>query len=116
MSAGLLGHYDLCGFLILDCRVGMAWRCCVIGAQGRPHAVLLLTARDELRDRVQAWMLGRTVPQVEPFDLPELLARIRALKRRSEGRIEECLALGGCSWTSRTENCCTMLSSGPEPA
>ncbi|MDZ7813601.1 MAG: response regulator transcription factor [Ideonella sp.] len=94
MSAGLLGHYDLC---ILDLglprRDGMEvlrhWR-----AKGARMPVLLLTARDELRDRVQGLDAGADDYLVKPFDLPELLARIRALKRRSEGRIEECLALG----------------------
>jgi DNA-binding response OmpR family regulator len=31
---------------------------------------------------------------VKPFDLPELLARLRALRRRAAGRIGETLALG----------------------
>ena len=44
--------------------------------------VLLLTARDELDDRVRGLDIGADDYLVKPFAFPELLARIRALLRR----------------------------------
>ncbi|HEX2864883.1 MAG TPA: response regulator transcription factor [Deinococcales bacterium] len=49
--------------------------------------VLFLTARDALADRVRGLDEGGDDYVVKPFDLPELLARVRALLRRaSEAR------------------------------
>src|SRR5262245_36643544 len=45
--------------------------------------VLLLTARDRSADRVHGLDTGADDYLVKPFDLPELLARLRALIRRS---------------------------------
>jgi two-component system, OmpR family, response regulator len=59
--------------------------------------VLLLTARDELADRVQGLDAGADDYLVKPFDLPELLARLRALRRRAAGRVEDKLTLGELS-------------------
>lgn len=54
--------------------------------------VLMLTARDQSRDRVRGLDTGADDYVVKPFDLPELLARLRALMRRttnlSTNRIE----------------------------
>jgi len=94
MTEGVMGQYDL-GILDLGLprRDGMEvlrhWR-----AKGIRMPVLLLTARDELSDRVQGLDAGADDYLVKPFDLPELLARIRALKRRAQGRIDEVLQLG----------------------
>jgi len=44
--------------------------------------VLLLTARDEVDDRVKGLDIGADDYLVKPFAFPELLARIRALLRR----------------------------------
>jgi two-component system, OmpR family, response regulator len=48
--------------------------------------VLMLTARDASNDRVHGLDLGADDYLVKPFDLPELLARIRALIRRMAGQ------------------------------
>ena len=47
--------------------------------------VLMLTARDQARDRVKGLDIGADDYLVKPFDLPEMLARLRALIRRSAG-------------------------------
>ena len=44
--------------------------------------VLIITARDAVSDRVQGLDAGADDYLVKPFDLAELLARIRALLRR----------------------------------
>ncbi|MBI5272012.1 MAG: response regulator transcription factor [Burkholderiales bacterium] len=94
MGEGALGRHDLA---ILDLglprRDGMEvlrhWR-----GRGVRMPVLLLTARDELHDRVQGLDAGADDYLVKPFDLPELLARIRALKRRAQGRVDEVIQCG----------------------
>lgn len=47
--------------------------------------VLMLTARDTAKDRVRGLDTGADDYLVKPFDLAELLARIRALIRRTSG-------------------------------
>jgi two-component system, OmpR family, response regulator len=63
-------------------------------ARGVRLPVLLLTARDQLADRVAGLDAGADDYLVKPFDLPELLARLRALRRRAAGRLEDKLTLG----------------------
>ncbi len=48
--------------------------------------ILILTARDTVHDRVAGLDLGADDYLVKPFDIEELKARIRALRRRSVGR------------------------------
>jgi DNA-binding response OmpR family regulator len=48
--------------------------------------VLMLTARDTVNDRVAGLDAGADDYLVKPFAMPELLARLRALTRRAEGR------------------------------
>jgi two-component system OmpR family response regulator len=56
--------------------------------------VLMLTARDTSRDRVRGLDTGADDYVVKPFDLPELLARLRALIRRSANKTTNEIALG----------------------
>src|SRR3954471_19704461 len=51
-------------------------------AKGAKVAVLLLTARDTVADRVSGLDHGADDYLVKPFELTELLARVRALVRR----------------------------------
>src|SRR5438067_2536753 len=56
--------------------------------------VLILTARDALQDRVQGLDLGADDYMVKPYELPELLARLRALLRRSQAATSAVLTFG----------------------
>src|SRR5262245_55853687 len=56
--------------------------------------VLMLTARDAHQDRVRGLDTGADDYLIKPFDLPELLARLRALIRRSAGLSRSYIALG----------------------
>lgn len=56
--------------------------------------VLILTARDALQDRVQGLDLGADDYMLKPFELPELLARLRALLRRSQAATSAVLGFG----------------------
>lgn len=55
--------------------------------QGVNIPVLLLTARDAVEDRVRGLDVGADDYLVKPFAFPELLARVRALLRRSSQEI-----------------------------
>ena len=57
-------------------------------ARGCSVPVLILTARDDTRDRIAGLDAGADDYLVKPFDLDELKARLRALLRRSKGRAQ----------------------------
>jgi two-component system, OmpR family, response regulator len=61
---------------------------------GHSMPVLILTARDALQDRVQGLDMGADDYMVKPFELPELLARLRALLRRSQAATSATLSFG----------------------
>ena len=56
--------------------------------------VLMLTARDAVRDRVRGLDTGADDYLVKPFDLDELLARLRALIRRAADQGQPRLEIG----------------------
>jgi DNA-binding response OmpR family regulator len=61
---------------------------------GQTLPVMILTARDALQDRVQGLDMGADDYMVKPFELPELLARLRALLRRSQAATSASLSFG----------------------
>jgi DNA-binding response OmpR family regulator len=56
--------------------------CRALRSRGHPGAILMLTARDAVDDRVTGLDAGADDYLVKPFELKELLARLRALSRR----------------------------------
>lgn len=64
-------------------------------ARGDPTPVIVLTARDALASRVKGLDTGADDYVVKPFDLDELLARMRAVLRRHAGRAEPAIEVGG---------------------
>ena len=54
-------------------------------SRGNTTPVLVLSARDAIRDRILALDLGADDYLVKPFDLDELFAHIRVLERRRSG-------------------------------
>jgi DNA-binding response OmpR family regulator len=64
------------------------------GVNGRELRILMLTARGGLDDRVRGLDEGADDYLVKPFELPELLARIRALLRRETGGTSAVLQVG----------------------
>lgn len=91
----LAGKYDV---MILDRMLpGISDGLDIVRAirkEGRHEPVLLLTARDATRDRVQGLDSGADDYLVKPFSFEELLARIRALLRRPEQTADTILTVG----------------------
>jgi two-component system response regulator MprA len=59
--------------------------CRMVRKRGDDLPILMLTARDAVGDRITGLDAGADDYMPKPFDLEELLARIRALLRRSRG-------------------------------
>ncbi|MDR7375345.1 DNA-binding response OmpR family regulator [Rhodoferax ferrireducens] len=57
--------------------------------------VLVATARDAVADRIKGLDAGADDYVLKPYDIDELLARIRALTRRSAGRADPVLEVHG---------------------
>jgi len=66
-------------------------------AAGQDVPVIILTARDGLEDRIRGLDLGADDYLIKPFELGELLARIRAVARRRAGGAQPLLGNGRLS-------------------
>jgi len=66
-------------------------------ARGMTTPVLILTARDDTRDIIEGLETGSDDYMVKPFDMRELMARCKALARRSYGRAAPVIEIGGIS-------------------
>lgn len=75
------------GIILLDCmlpKLGGIGLCQRLRAQGYTIPILMMTARDASTDKVLGLDAGADDYLVKPVDLPELLARIRAVLRRGQ--------------------------------
>jgi DNA-binding response OmpR family regulator len=63
--------------------------CAKLRNRGYSGAILMLTARDALQDRVEGLDAGADDYLVKPFEMDELLARLRALTRRNFVPLQE---------------------------
>lgn len=87
-----LGLPQLDGLTVLQ-----RWR-----AQDRAMPVLILTARDSWHDKVAGIDAGADDYLAKPFHTEELLARLRALVRRSHGLASPLLQQGDITLDTRT--------------
>ncbi|MGA2854090.1 MAG: response regulator transcription factor [Verrucomicrobiota bacterium] len=74
--------------------------------------VLMLTARDTRNDRIKGLDTGADDYLVKPFDLGELLARIRALIRRSANKTSNKIEIGDVTLDTRARS----VTRGGNPA
>jgi len=93
------GHYDL---LVLDVMLpgldGYSL-CRRLRDEARSDIpVIMLTARDQLDDRLQGFQSGADDYLVKPFALSELAARVEAVLRRSQGGGRRLLQVGDLSY------------------
>jgi two-component system OmpR family response regulator len=79
--------------------------------KSRQTPVLMLTSLDSSPDRVRGLDLGADDYLPKPFDLPEFLARLRAVIRRAAGQGQSLIALGGVSIDTRSR---TVARDGEE--
>ena len=66
--------------------------CQAIRARGVDSPVLFLTARDQMVDRLAGFSAGGDDYLTKPFEFAELIARLRALLRRSAGSMPTVVA------------------------
>lgn len=76
--------------------------CREIRDAGSSVPVLMLTARDDVRDRVNGLDSGADDYLVKPFDFQELLARVRALLRRNRSIQPETIEAGDLTIDTRS--------------
>ena len=85
----MYSEYDI---LILDWmmpNVSGIDACRALRDAGYEKAILMLTAKDTIEDRVTGLDAGADDYLVKPFEFEELLARLRALGRRSNQKIQQ---------------------------
>ncbi|RFP17721.1 DNA-binding response regulator [Duganella sp. BJB488] len=100
VAAELSMRQDIYDLLILD--LGLPGRQGMdvlrrLRAQGGQTPVLIVTARDATASRVEGLDAGADDYLVKPFDLDELLARIRAVLRRRGGHHHSLVTYGALS-------------------
>ena len=89
-----LGLPKIDGFTILD-----RWR-----KSGNKTPVLSLTARDRWQDKIKGFDIGADDFVTKPFSMEEVIARVRALIRRSKGLAKSIIEFGPISLdTSRSK-------------
>ena len=54
-------------------------------SEGITLPVMIITSRDSLEDRLQGFNVGADDYLIKPFEIPELLVRLRAIVRRTSG-------------------------------
>lgn len=97
LAAGAGGEYEL---IMLD--LGLPDQdglrvLSTLRSQGSKVPVLVVTARDGVKARVSGLDSGADDYLVKPFNIAELLARIRALVRRNAGNVAPILTRGALS-------------------
>lgn len=79
-----------------------------------PLPVLMLTAKDTMEDRVTGLDAGADDYLVKPFGMSELLARLRALQRRSPSLQPEQLRVGNISLDYKTNSVWVIKNDIPQ--
>jgi len=96
-----INNYDL---IILDVMLPLKDGfevCRELRAAGASVPVLMLTARDEVRDRIAGLDSGADDYLIKPFDFHELLARMRALLRRGPALSAEAITVADLTISTR---------------
>src|SRR5215207_738850 len=86
--------YDLVLLDVMLPRLDGFATCRRIRERGEKMGILMLTARDDVHDRIRGLDAGADDYLGKPFSLDELLARVRAFERRGPGGFGPRLAVG----------------------
>jgi len=77
--------------------------CTRLRERGDSTPILMLTARDQLEDKLEGFEVGADDYMVKPFEMEELAARINALLRRARGEVSEgAIRIGDLVFDPRT--------------
>jgi DNA-binding response OmpR family regulator len=80
--------------------------CKGVRSQRNPLPILMLTAKDQMEDKVAGLDAGADDYLVKPFGMEELLARLRALQRRSPQLQPQQLTVGNLTLDYSTHTVC----------
>jgi DNA-binding response OmpR family regulator len=103
--------------LILDIMLpGYSGRelCSSLRALGQTTPVMMLTAVDEVREKVGCLKDGADDYLVKPFDFDELVARVEALVRRGQGRADDTPTVLACAGVTIDRAAMTVHIHGTE--
>jgi len=103
LTQALVNEYDA---IVLDIglpRTDGLEVCRALRARGVRVPILMLTARDAVRDRVTGLDAGADDYLVKPFDFEELLARLRALVRRAPALLPAVVTVGDLAIDTRAQ-------------
>ena len=82
--------------------------CQRLRADGNDTPVLMLTARDTLDDKLEGFRVGTDDYLTKPFELQELVVRLRALARRRSGQVR----VLSCGDLSMNLDECSVMRAG----
>ncbi|MGE7959960.1 response regulator transcription factor [Pseudomonas sp. NPDC089530] len=86
LNLALTQHYDVILLDIMLPRLNGQQLCEQLRQQGNQTPILMLTSLDALPDKLMSFSAGADDYLVKPFELAELVARIRALSMRRSGQ------------------------------
>ena len=90
--------------------------CKRVRSQRNPLPILMLTAKDQMEDKVAGLDAGADDYLVKPFGMEELLARLRALQRRSPQLQPQQLTVGNLTLDYSTRTVCFQSTLGEQQA
>jgi DNA-binding response OmpR family regulator len=95
-------NYDLMVLDIMLPKMDGITLCHKLRSQGYSLPILMLTAKDDLTDKIKGLDAGADDYIIKPFELEELSARIRALLRRNSPTLPPILEYGDLKLNSST--------------
>ncbi|EJF78303.1 response regulator transcription factor [Bartonella birtlesii] len=104
-EAYFLGSTESYDAVILDIGLPYIDGICIVEKwrqEGRSMPILILTARDRWSDKVRGIDAGADDYVVKPFHLEEVMARLRALIRRTTGHVTSTLCCGNVLLDTKT--------------
>ncbi len=89
LGLAMTQHYDLILLDLMLPKLSGMEVCRRLREQRLSTPILMLTARDQLADKLEGFETGADDYLVKPFDMEELVMRIKALLRRSRGEVSD---------------------------
>jgi DNA-binding response OmpR family regulator len=89
LGLAMTQHYDLILLDLMLPKLSGIEVCKRLRENRLATPILMLTAKDQLNDKLEGFGTGADDYLVKPFDMEELVARIKALLKRSRGEVSE---------------------------